>query len=408
MVKKLALVTLCVAALSSSAWAQDAKAVIASAKKAMGDPTSITYSGSAKDVAFQQCGANKAAMNCQGTHDPMRPIDNYVRVIDLSAPASRHTGATNNIGAGGSTTITPGTFFQQVTPQQADVRQPWAQSVELYITPWGFLKGAEANNATAKKDGKYTVVISWSPAVKAPSGKAYTINGYVNGQNQIERVETWVGENIMGDMHIVATYSGWKDFGGAMAPAKIVPDARRLAVLRSERHQREGQSSRSRVNRTGAGTAGGPWRRSRRPGRSWRRTGHDGDERETRQQRLPADDGPWQLRLTAGGIQRPHHDARGRPVRSPRAGLHRGNEEDVSEQADSLCHEHARALGSHRRPAGAGRGRRDDRHAEEQRSVLRPRAQHAAHAAERHAWPRIRRRRRSRPFQTRRSTRMAT
>ena len=221
MVKKLALVTLCVAALSSSAWAQDAKAVIASAKKALGDPTSVTYSGSAKDVAFQQCGANKAQMNCQGTHDPMRSIDNYVRVIDLSAPASRATGATNNIGAGGSTTITPGTYFQQVTAQQAAVSGPWAQSLEFYLTPWGFLKGAEANNATAKKDGKFTV-LTWSPTVKAPSGKAYTINGYVNDKNQIERVETWLGENIMGDMHIVATYSGWKDFGGAMAPAKIV------------------------------------------------------------------------------------------------------------------------------------------------------------------------------------------
>ena len=221
MVKKLALVTLCVAALGSSAWAQDAKAVIASAKKALGDPTSVTYSGSAKDVSFQQCGANKAQMNCQGTHDPMRPIDNYVRVIDLSAPATRHTGDTNNIGAGGSTTITPGKFFQQ-TPPQADTPQAWGQAVDLYLTPWGFLKGAEANNATAKKDGKFTV-LSWSPAVKAASGKAYTVNGYVNGQNQIERVETWLGENIMGDMHIVATYSGWKDFGGgAMAPAKIV------------------------------------------------------------------------------------------------------------------------------------------------------------------------------------------
>src|SRR5262245_63513675 len=26
----------------------------------------------------------------------------------------------------------------------------------------------------------------------------------------------------MGDMHILATYSGWKDFGGVMAPSKIV------------------------------------------------------------------------------------------------------------------------------------------------------------------------------------------
>ncbi len=58
--------------------------------------------------------------------------------------------------------------------------------------------------------------------MKAPSGKSYEINGYVNDANQIERVETWLGENIMGDMHVVATYSGWKDFGGAQAPTKIV------------------------------------------------------------------------------------------------------------------------------------------------------------------------------------------
>ena len=107
MVKKLALVAICLASLCGTAMAQDAKTVIANAQKALGDPTSITYSGSAKDVAFQQCGANAAAMICQGTHDPMRPISNYVRVIDLAAPASRHTGATNNIGAGGSTTRPP-------------------------------------------------------------------------------------------------------------------------------------------------------------------------------------------------------------------------------------------------------------------------------------------------------------
>jgi glyoxylase-like metal-dependent hydrolase (beta-lactamase superfamily II) len=220
-VKRLALVAICLAYPCGDAVAQDAKTVIANAQKALGDPKSITYSGSAKDVAFQQCGANAAQMTCQGPHNPMRPITNYVRVIDLAAPASRHTGATNNIGPGGSTTTAPGTFFAQVTPQQADLSQPWAGSVEFYLTPWGFLKGAAENNATASRRGNQTV-LSWSPAVKAPSGKAYTINGYVNDRNLIERVETWVGENIMGDMHIVATYSGWKDLGGAMAPAKIV------------------------------------------------------------------------------------------------------------------------------------------------------------------------------------------
>lgn len=136
--KSAALVVLCVTGLSANALAQDAKTVIAGARKALGDPASITYSGAARDVAFQQCGANATAMTCQGTHDPMRPIGNYVRVIDLAAPASRHTGSTNNIGPGGSTTVAPGTFFQQVTPQQADLSQPWAGALELYITPWGF------------------------------------------------------------------------------------------------------------------------------------------------------------------------------------------------------------------------------------------------------------------------------
>jgi glyoxylase-like metal-dependent hydrolase (beta-lactamase superfamily II) len=225
MFKKLDVAAMCLALLCGSAMAQDAKTVIANAQKALGDVKSITYSGSAKDVAFQQCGANSTDMTCRFTHDPMRPINNYVRVIDLTALASRATGATNNIGAGGSTTLTPGTFFQQVTPQQADVSQPWGNSLELYITPWGFLKGAAANNATVthkKVDGKNYSVLTWSPAVKAPSGKSYVINGYVDEQNMVDRVETWLGENIMGDMHILAVYSGWKDFGGAMAPAKIV------------------------------------------------------------------------------------------------------------------------------------------------------------------------------------------
>jgi len=223
--KKFAVAAICLASLCASAIAQDAKTVIANAQKAMGDLKSITYSGSAKDVAFQQCGSNAADMNCRGTHDPMRPINNYVRVIDLTAPASRATGATNNPAGGGATQPMPGTFFQQVTAQQSDVAQPWNNSLEFYITPWGFLKGAAANNATVSKkkvDGKNYTMLTWSPTVKAVSGKSYVINGYVNDKNIVERVETWLGDNIMGDMHILADYSGWKDFGGVMAPAKIV------------------------------------------------------------------------------------------------------------------------------------------------------------------------------------------
>jgi len=226
--KKILVVAICLAFLSGTAMAQDARPVIANAQKALGDLKSITYSGTAKDVSFQQCGANKADMICKETHNPMRPIDNYVRAIDLAAPTSRATGATNNIvGGGGSTTIGPGNFSQQISAQQTDVAQPWNNSLEFYITPWGFLKGAAANNAIVnpkkvKVDGKNYTVLTWSPGVKAPSGRSYVINGYVNDQNIVERVETWSPDNIMGDMQILAVYSGWKDFGGVMAPTKIV------------------------------------------------------------------------------------------------------------------------------------------------------------------------------------------
>lgn len=219
--KKLVFAALGAAFLCGTALAQDARTTITNAQRALGNVQSITFSGSARDVAFQQCGANATQLICYGVHDPMRPITNYVRVIDLAAPTMRHTGATMNfVGGGGSTTIGPGTFFQQVTPQQA-AGMNWGQALELYITPWGFLKGAADNNATAARRGQHTV-LTWSPAAKAPSGASYVVNGYVNSDNIVERVETWLGENLMGDMHIVAEYSDWRAFGDAMVPTKIV------------------------------------------------------------------------------------------------------------------------------------------------------------------------------------------
>jgi glyoxylase-like metal-dependent hydrolase (beta-lactamase superfamily II) len=219
MLKKLAI---CFALAGAVAVAQDAKSVIAGAQKALGDVKSITYSGTGKDVSFQQCGANATDMVCRGTHDPMRPINNYVRVIDLAAPASRATGATNNQGGGGSTTVSPGTFSQQISAAQIAATTAWSPALEFYLTPWGFLKGAADNNATIKEKKSGHTVLTWSPAVKAPSGKNYVINGYVDGKGIVDHVETWWEDNVMGDMHIDATYTGWKDFGGVMAPAKIV------------------------------------------------------------------------------------------------------------------------------------------------------------------------------------------
>src|SRR5688572_31151545 len=129
---------------------QDAKTVIANAQKALGDVKSITYSGTAKDVSFQQCGANSTDMTCRGTHDPMRPINNYVRVIDLTTSTSRHTGATNNIGGGGSTTAAQGNFLAQVrTPQPIPPGRGKAP-LEFTSRPGGSLKAALDPTALAR------------------------------------------------------------------------------------------------------------------------------------------------------------------------------------------------------------------------------------------------------------------
>src|SRR5688572_18281590 len=181
MMKKLALATVLTAFVCVNAAAQDVKTVLTNASRAMGVDklTSITYSGTAHDVSFLQS---------YGVNTPMRPITNYVRAIDLTTPASRHTGATMN-APGGAQTGPPaaGVFNQGVTAQQADLSQPWQNQLELWITPWGFLKGATlANNATMATQtisGATYRAITWKPTVKAASGADYRVVGYVNNRD---------------------------------------------------------------------------------------------------------------------------------------------------------------------------------------------------------------------------------
>jgi glyoxylase-like metal-dependent hydrolase (beta-lactamase superfamily II) len=48
------------------------------------------------------------------------------------------------------------------------------------------------------------------------------VNGYINDQNMVERVETWVEHAVLGDLHVDTSYSNYQDFGGLKVPARIV------------------------------------------------------------------------------------------------------------------------------------------------------------------------------------------
>ena len=216
MLRKLAVAAGLTTVLSMGAVAQDAKTVIADATKALGAETmsSVIYSGSAATGNFGQSKTIAGPL-------AVTTITNYSRAIDLTQPASRATGATMPPTIPGAPAPQAGVFNQNITPANT----AWTQQLEIWVTPWGFLKGAAANNATVRSQkigGKAYNVVTWSPAQKAPSGQPYRLTGYIDDKNMVDRVETWVEHPVVGDLHVDTTYATYQDFNGLKVPTKIV------------------------------------------------------------------------------------------------------------------------------------------------------------------------------------------
>jgi glyoxylase-like metal-dependent hydrolase (beta-lactamase superfamily II) len=90
--------------------------------------------------------------------------------------------------------------------------------MQFAFMPLGFLKLAGEKNATVKKEGKYTVV---SYPMDNNTYKT-TVNGYINGQGYVERVETMIDNGMLGDIKWEAAFNNYKDFGGVKFPTSIV------------------------------------------------------------------------------------------------------------------------------------------------------------------------------------------
>jgi len=207
----------------TTAAAQDARAVVAAAAKAMGTETlnSITYSGTARNGAF---GQSKSIGNPMGPVN-LTQITQYTRTINFekgepTALVSRATGPTQPPTVPGVPAPMPGVFNQNITNQQ--VSNNWNQALNFWLTPWGFVKGAAASNATVRKDGGQQVV-SFSPAgFKSPSDQMYTVTGYINNQNLVTKVETRVEHAVAGDLLVEFEYSNYQNMNGVQVPTRIV------------------------------------------------------------------------------------------------------------------------------------------------------------------------------------------
>jgi glyoxylase-like metal-dependent hydrolase (beta-lactamase superfamily II) len=97
-------------------------------------------------------------------------------------------------------------------PQPAAVEE---RVMEIWTTPHGFLKAAAANNATS------TPSEEGSEVTFTIDGK-YKYVGRINAQNDVERVQTWIDNPVLGDTPVEIAYSGYRDFGGVRFPARIV------------------------------------------------------------------------------------------------------------------------------------------------------------------------------------------
>jgi glyoxylase-like metal-dependent hydrolase (beta-lactamase superfamily II) len=208
-----------VALLATAAAAQDGKTVIANASKAMGadNLSSITFYGVAQNGNFGQ--------NNNANHPwPLTNLNDYSRSIDFAQPASRATWATYaQAVTGGAPALAVGTpqTQQLITP----ANPAWAQQLEIWITPWGFLKAAAANSATARAqtvNGRRVNVVTFTAPAKSPAGQPYRVVGYIGPQGLVERVQTWVEHPIFGDLSVEAEYTNYRDANGVMYPANIV------------------------------------------------------------------------------------------------------------------------------------------------------------------------------------------
>src|SRR5688572_5217939 len=194
--------------------AQEAKTVIDSAVKAMGDLRTVEFSATGFDFVL---GQNYGA----ATAWPRFINKSYRRWIDFQAPASRvervrMQGEVPPRGGGQQPVVGEQPQNQVII---VNANTPWVQQLEIWMTPHGFLKAAAANNATSKSQsigGKKYTVLSFMGQNQAP------VNGFFNADNLVEKVETRIDNAFFGDMLFEAVYTGYKDFGGVKFPGKIV------------------------------------------------------------------------------------------------------------------------------------------------------------------------------------------
>ena len=200
--------------MTAPAAAQSVQSVLQSVATAMGmeNLSSIQYSG----TGWQ----GRVGQNVSPDRDwPRVDLTSYTRTIDFETMSSKEEyvreGGTRQI-----TNLVSGDYAWTLDAQGQPAPQPAAaelRRLEILLTPWGFIKGAMAPGAnptmvTRNEYGGRSTVISF-----VAFGK-YRINGTINPEGLLERVQTWVPNPVVGDMYYENVYTNYREVGGGQIP----------------------------------------------------------------------------------------------------------------------------------------------------------------------------------------------
>ena len=221
MTKRLGIALALFLLIAGAASAQDAKTVLQAAQKAMGDVTSIQYSGTGHINSFGQAWSPTSSW-------PVTNLTSYTKTIDYNSKSSKedliHSEPNPPVKGGGrpfagddkQVNFVSGSYAWDM-PRSNPVPQLGAaeeRQLQIWLTPHGFLKAALENNATMKKGSMGTLV-------EFQTGK-YKVTGTLDSQNMVTKTETWLPNPVLGDMPVETTFSGYKDFNGVKFPTTIV------------------------------------------------------------------------------------------------------------------------------------------------------------------------------------------
>lgn len=197
-------------------------------KKAGGDKvSSLEFNAAGKWYQFGQSPA-------PGTAWPAFELNSYSATIDFETASARIFQTRKQIIEAGRERPVPveqkndqyvsgNLAWNLAVPQGSPVgtapiaqTQPIAveeRQAEIWTTPQGFLKAAQKNNAIISTTAKGTQV---EFVVKANK-----FQGLINKEGNLEQVQTWIDNPVLGDTNITLNYSGYKDFGGVWFPSQI-------------------------------------------------------------------------------------------------------------------------------------------------------------------------------------------